>query len=169
MAGHGAALGGAHAVEFVAGLEGAVEMQMVDHRLRVVRLESRQCGVGFAEDGGLSLRGQVFCGFGRVADHADVEFAHPGALRRARRHVPVVVRLVVHQHRPLARGVGDPAVRMPGQGQPGLELGIGLEGIGTVVEELVFLDAGGDQEVIETAFFERPVHARLDCGQVCAI
>ena len=169
VAGHGAALGGAHAVEFVGGLPGAVEVQVVDDRLRVVGFEAGQGRIRFAQDRALAGRGQVLAGFGGVADDPYVKLVHPETFGCGRRHMPVVVGLEIHQHRLAARRVGDPAGRMPGQRQPGLEVGVGLEGVGPVVEEFELLDPRWDQKVIEPALFQGAVRALLDCRQVRTI
>jgi hypothetical protein len=55
------------------------------------------------------------------------------------------------------------------QWHPGLELCVGLEGVGAVVQELELLHARRHQQAVETADLERAVHARLDNLQVCAI
>ena len=116
-----------------------------------------------------ALVSEIMAGFGGVADNPDVELVHPYAFGRGRRHVPVVVGLEVHQHRLAARRVGDPAGRVPGQRQPGLEVGVGLERVGAVVEEFVLLDARGHQKVIESTLFQGTVRALLDCRQVRTI
>ena len=169
MPGHRATLGGAHAVEFVRCLERPVEVQGVEHHRRVVRHEPRHGGVGLADDRGAAGGRQVPRDLVGRRDDAHVEFVHPRALRRARRHMPVIVGLEIHQHRLLPGRVGHPAVRMSKQRHPGLELRVGLERIRPVVEEFELLDAGCDEQVIETALRQRGVRARLDRFEVGAI
>ena len=160
MSAHRLALRATHQPEFVRGLVGAMVVQVVEQRLRIVRFEPGQGIVGFAQDRAPSAGGQVFRRLGRIGDHAHVEMFDPFATRRARRNMPVVVGLVIGKHGSAARRVGDPAMRVPRQRQPVLERRIGLERIRHVVEIAVLLDARSDQKVVVAAARERFVGAR---------
>jgi hypothetical protein len=55
------------------------------------------------------------------------------------------------------------------QRHPVLEVRVGLEGVGPVVEELVLLDARGDHQVLVAMLGERAIRLRPDDGEVVSV
>ena len=72
---------------------------------------------------------------GVAARDADVEMLRPVAFGIARRLVPIVVDLLVDEHRPLARHEAQERARRLRQRHPGLEVRLDAERVGLVVAE----------------------------------
>mmetsp|Transcript_5755 Transcript_5755/g.22305 ORF Transcript_5755/g.22305 Transcript_5755/m.22305 type:complete len:403 (-) Transcript_5755:4639-5847(-) len=171
VARHGTALRGAHLLQLVGALHASRPVQPVEQGLGVVGREARQRCIGLAEDGG-ARRDQVGQGLGRLfglADDHQFHRIHPLATGLAWRHMPVVVRLVVDDARLQARAHGQPAVRMLGQRQPVLEMRVGLEEVGPIIEEGKLLDAGRDQHRVKPGGGERGFGLALQRGKVVAV
>ena len=156
----------AQALQLVAGLHRARVMQGVQHLGRVIRDDVAQRRVGLADDRQLARQLQVGQRVTRGAHHDQFEVLHPETARCLGRHMPVVLGLDVDQPGPVAGTDHQPAVRMADQRHPQLEVGVGLEDVGPVVEEGELLDTGRDQQRVVATALERVFGAALLLGEV---
>ena len=100
---------------------------------------------------------------------ADVEMLRPIALGVARRLVPIVLDLLVNQHRPLAGDEAQERARRLRQRHPGLEIRLDAERIGLVVAEHGPLVAGEDHRAVEAGRPQRVVEPLVEDGEVGAV
>ncbi len=156
-----------HALDLVGRLDRPAVIQRPGDGRRIVVAEALGRRRGLAQDRPAALAG-LAPQLRRGAHDREVEMAHPIALRRGRRQVPVVVRLVENELRAAARPVHDERIR-GGIRQPGPVARVGPEGVGRVVEVVINLTSGTYDQSVVTARNQSPVGPRLDRLQVIAV
>jgi hypothetical protein len=162
------ATGFTHQFQLVRGLVGAVVVQVVHYRRRIVDLDPADGGGRLTDYCALAL-GQFGDGlFGGTHDH-DLEGINPIAAGRGRHHVPVVAGLQENQPGLVPGRMHDPASGCTDQRQPVLELRADRIGVVHVVEKLDPRHARGNQQVIEAALCECAIRVFADRGEMLGV
>ena len=175
MATHGDRLRGAHADQLIGRLRRTREVQMVQEarvvdgglRRMAPSLHGAFGGGADRDPAGAAARELARLGVG-LRD-SDVEVLGPVALGIARRLVPIVVDLLVDQHRPLPGHESQERSRRLRQGQPGLEVGLYAEWVGLVVAVYDALVPGEHDGAVEARGPQRVVETLVENGEMSAI
>ena len=104
-----------------------------------------------------------------VSRDADVEVLRPVTLGIARRLVPIVLDLLVDEHRPLARHEPQERARRLRQRHPGLEVRLDAERVGLIVAEHDPLVAGEDDGAVEARRPQRLVEPLVEDREMGAV
>ena len=147
----------------------AHEGRIVHHRLRRGGADLRPRAGRLADRNPARPGAAQFLRLGFGAHDADVEVRGPVAGRIARRLVPIVLELLVDQHRPLAGHEPQERARRARERHPGLEVRLRAERIRLVVAEHDLLVAREDDRAVEPGRAQRVVEPLVHDREVRAV